>query len=205
MGEKSYEAMREEYNRLLAQALTGDRAAFTAFVEKHGDTCRRVIRWMLNRTPLRPLVDSNDILQSVLAGLWAKASAPGLNLDKREDAARYFITVARNKITDKLRKLGAECTHREGRDAAALEGESAVAVADDPGEGVATRDMLDVAKHLMSEDEWYLACARAEGWTWAELAAASDESAEAIRKRHNRALARVAEQMSEGSDNPTSG
>lgn len=59
----------------------------------------------------------------------------------------------------------------------------------------AGRELLEAVSRKLTKDELYLAEQRALGRDWADLAAATGENADALRKKLSRALDRVARQM----------
>jgi RNA polymerase sigma-70 factor (ECF subfamily) len=136
-----------------------------------------------------------DICQSVMGSFFYRAALGQFDLERPEDLIRLLVTMARNKLADQARR---QATERRGKgmvrvgDAAEID----VPGAEPTASRVASaREVLQAAWGQIGADERWLAEQRALGRPWAELAAEVGTTPEALRKKHARALDRVAEQL----------
>jgi len=183
------------FDDLIRRVRLGDSAAAEAVVRRFEAQVRRVVRLRLEHSPLRRHLDSVDICQSVLASFFVRAALGQYDLDSPEGLVRLLSAMARNKLADQARRRqGLPRDPVEGRagsgDIAAAADEAA-----SPSRIVASRDLLDAVRARLRPDEYLLARQRAEGRAWLDIAAEMGESPEALRKRLERALARVAGEL----------
>jgi DNA-directed RNA polymerase specialized sigma24 family protein len=101
---------------------------------------------------------------------------------------KLLKTMAQNKLIDKARKHEPEYGSSQALDSVAEEG-------DTPSQIVAWDEMLQKMRQLLTEEERYLANERGRGREWSEIAADLNASPEALRKRLDRAMNRVAERL----------
>jgi RNA polymerase sigma-70 factor (ECF subfamily) len=183
------------FDDLVRRVRLGEPAAAEALVRRFEPQVRRVIRLRLEHSPLRRHVDSVDICQSVLASFFVRAALGQYDLDSPEGLVRLLTAMARNKLADQARRR--QGLPRDPVETRAGAGDVAEAadVAASPSRVIADRDLLDVVRARLRPDERRLADQRAEGRAWADIAAEMGESAEALRKRLERALARVAREV----------
>ena len=180
---------------LLRRVRSGDPSAAEQLVKSYEPHIRRAVRIHLRDARLRRLLDGADVCQSVLASFFVRAASGQYELDTPEQLVRLLMSMARNKIASRGRKQ--EVVRREERD---LDGSSS-AEGDFPAGGVspsvqvAGRDLLEEVRKRLSEEERFLVDQRALGREWADIAAERGGGAEALRKKHARALDRVAAEL----------
>jgi RNA polymerase sigma-70 factor (ECF subfamily) len=183
------------FDDLVRRVRLGDPAAAETLVRRFEAQVRRVVRLRLEHSPLRRHVDSVDICQSVLASFFVRAALGQYELDSPEGLVRLLTTMARNKLADQARRR--QGMPRDPVEARGGAGDVADAVdaAATPSRIAANRDLLEAVRARLRPDELVLAEQRAAGRAWADIAAEMGESPDALRKRLERALARVAREV----------
>jgi RNA polymerase sigma-70 factor (ECF subfamily) len=173
----------------------GDQAAAAELVRQHEPAIRRAVRIRLVDARLKGLLDSMDICQSVMGSFFYRAALGQFELERPEDLVGLLVTMARNKLADQARR---QATERRGKGMVRIGDVAEIGVAggDPTASRVASdREVLHAAReHLGAVDRW-LAEQRADGRQWADLAAEIGSTPEALRKKHARALDRVARQL----------
>jgi RNA polymerase sigma-70 factor (ECF subfamily) len=155
---------------------------------------RRVVRFRLDPR-LRRLYDSLDICQAVLGKFFVYAAAGQLELETPEQLVKLLAVMARNEVfREGRRQRAARRDHRRDTPADAAEGVMQAAGAT-PSKEVAARELFQEVRRRLTPDERRLLELREQGRDWAAIAAAVGGSAEALRKRLTRALARVMREL----------
>ncbi len=179
---------------LLERFRAGDPAAAAELVAAYEPHLRRVIRLRIRDSRLRRLFDSADICQSVLANFFARLSLGQYDLESPAQLARLLETMARNKLATQARK--AQVTRRDEREISDENGMLAPAV---PGpsftEQLAWNELAQIVRSRLSDSERGLSDLRAAGCEWGEIAARVGGTAEASRKRLERAFDRVVREL----------
>jgi DNA-directed RNA polymerase specialized sigma24 family protein len=180
--------------RALIQRVRGrDEEASAEVVRLCEGTIRRVARGRLKHSGLARLLGVMDICQAVLADLFAGVARGQFELRSPQALRGLVATMARNRITDQLRKRHNELGHRSPLRAGRWEIAEGVP---DPGPGpeaiVAQRDLARAVLRRLSEPMRHLADQWCAGQNWAEIAAGTGDSADALRKRLTRGLRRAA-------------
>jgi DNA-directed RNA polymerase specialized sigma24 family protein len=169
-----------------------DEAAVARLVEEYGPMLGRVIAKKLAGFGLGRLLDAEDIADWVLGRFCVLAAAGHFQLAQPEDLRKLLVTMARNRLRDRARHFcpdGRRGPEQEPSGGKALE--EWTAAEQDPGESLARQELFDKLRWHLSEEEWRLASARAEGQSWEELAAAWGQCADTLRMRLRRAVERV--------------
>lgn len=180
---------------LVDLARQGDQAAFAELVRRFEPEVRRFIRLKLTDPALCRRVDDSDIFQSVLANFYVKLRAGDYDLQEPSNLAALLTVLARNKIIDHARK---PAVRRGQSNEAALLG--LLDSAETPSVEMAIEELLARARQFLNGEELLLIEWRKEGKEWPEIAALRGCSAEAARKRYERAVSRVREQLGLGED-----
>src|SRR5207244_8854167 len=89
----------------------GDEQAATELVRLYEPEIRREVRLRLRDSRLRRDFDSVDICQSVLASFFVRAALGQYELEKPEQLIKLLVTMTRNKLIGKIRKM-----HSQTRD-----------------------------------------------------------------------------------------
>jgi RNA polymerase sigma factor (sigma-70 family) len=179
---------------LLGRLRAGDPDAARELVEAYEPHLRRMIRLRIRDSRLRRLFDSADICQSVMANFFARLSLGQYDLESPAQLVRLLETMARAKVAAQARK--AQVTRRDERD---LDGHdetrTPLAPGPSPAEQVAWRELIEVVRGRLSEEERRLSDLRAAGCEWTEVALEVGGTAESTRKRLERAFDRVASEL----------
>lgn len=185
-----------EFLQLIAGVKNGDERAAAELVRHFEPEVRRFIRFRLSSPALRRTFDSLDICQSVLLKFFVEVSAGRLELQEPGQLAALLVTMARNKLTDRVREA-----HADRRDARrlALGGDEPLQSIPNSGESpsdvLIAREVLAAIDERLDDGERYLVHQRMAGRAWDDLAAELGSSSEAIRKRMTRALDTAANEL----------
>lgn len=187
-GEKSF-------GELMAQVRAGDNDAATLLVRHYEPHIRRVVRVRLTSPALKRQIGDTDICQSVLGDFFVRAALGQFDLNSPEQLIKLLAVMTRNKLVNQVEKHRA--ARRDVRRVEQLDvGELAVAADEEtPSRLVAGRELLAVFRARLTEEERYLADARAQGRPWPELAAELGAQVDALRKRLARAIDRVSAEL----------
>jgi RNA polymerase sigma-70 factor (ECF subfamily) len=183
------------FSDLLRRVRQGDQEAAVELVRRHESAIRRTVRVRLVDARLKGVLDSMDICQSVLGSFFCRAALGQFTLEKPEDLIRLLVTMARNKVADQARR---QATRRRGQGKFRAGDAAEIDVAGtDPtaSRTVSARELLQAAWDRLSTEERWLAEQRVLERPWAELAAEVGTTPEALRKKHTRALDRVAQEL----------
>jgi RNA polymerase sigma-70 factor (ECF subfamily) len=180
---------------LIRRVRAGEEEAAAELVRRYEPAIRRAVRFRLGNARLGPLLDSMDICQSVLASFFVRAAAGQYELDQPDQLLKLLVGMARNKLAFQARKHHAQ--RRDVRRVRAVGDDDGQLTAADatPSRKVAARELLVELQRRLSDDERQLVEWRQQGLEWAEIAERLHGSAEALRKKHARALDRVAQEL----------
>jgi RNA polymerase sigma factor (sigma-70 family) len=188
---------RTPFAELMRQVRAGNEQAAEELVKQYEPQIRRRIRMQMNGSSVQRFLDSGDIFQSVAINFFVKATAGDFELNHPAQLAALLMTMAHNKLLDKIR-------HEKRMVIAgdlSLVAAQVVAEDDTPSRQVALKDLFQQVMARLSPDERALADQRfAEGLGWAEIQASqkTETNKEALRKRLERGLSRVLEEMGHG-------
>ncbi len=152
-----------EFPELLKRVRLGDQDAAVELVRRYESSIRRAVRLKLVDSRMTNALDSMDICQSVMGSFFYRAALGQYEMEKPEDLVRLLVTMARNKLTDQVRK---QMTERRGK---GMPRRSDVAEIELPGRDptasrvVSAREVLDAAMGRLSEEERWIAEQRS-GW-----------------------------------------
>jgi RNA polymerase sigma-70 factor (ECF subfamily) len=186
----------QDFHALIRRVRAGDPDAAARLVRDYEPEIRRTIRVRLGDAHMRRTLDSMDICQSVLANLFVRLAHGQFDLEDPTDLLKLLVRMARNKLVEKVRREHAE--RRGGGHAAAGNADMLAEVADDaaaPSQVVADRELVIEVRRRLSAEERELAELRGQGLGWGEIAAARGDSPERLRKKLERALDRVAQEL----------
>jgi RNA polymerase sigma-70 factor (ECF subfamily) len=171
---------------------SGDGRAAADLVRRYEPLIRCEARLRMTDPRLARQFDSADICQSVLASLFVRAACGQLDIDRPDNLIGLLLTMTRNKVASKARRLRArpaDCRVDEGADVGALVVASA---RDDPARVALGRDLVDWIRIHLDPEGRRIADLRVGGASWDEVAAALGGTAEGRRKQLARALDRAA-------------
>jgi DNA-directed RNA polymerase specialized sigma24 family protein len=180
---------------LIRRVRAGDDQASAELVRLYEPAIRIAVRVRLNDPGLRRLFDSMDICQSVLGSFFIRAALGQFELDKPDQLLKLLVTMARNRLTSHARQeQAARRDYRRTEPVRPGSGEIA-----DPGPSpsdvVAGKELLQIFRGRLSEEENQLAEERALGKSWKEIAAERGGSPDGLRMQLGRAVDRVAQEM----------
>jgi RNA polymerase sigma-70 factor (ECF subfamily) len=184
----------QSFRELIARVRNGDDRAAEELVGRYESTIRMAIRVRLDQSDLRRLLDSVDICQSVLANFFVRAASGQFDLDTPAQLIKLLVTMARNRLINHVHHQQAarrDCRRRDGN---AQVGDIAD-LGPSPSQVIAYRELLEVFRGRLTEEERKLADLRALGRSWKEVAVAAGGHPEALRFRLTRALDRVAREL----------
>ena len=179
---------------LVVRVRNGDAEAATELVRRYEPAIRRVVRVRLGGR-MAALFDSMDVCQSVLGSFFLRVAAGQYQLETPEDLLKLLATMARNKLAFQVRRQKAQ-KRDVGRDVTAgISTDQLATTEPTPSRRAEVRDLLGELDRRLTADERQLVDLRNQGHEWEEIAERLSGSAEALRKKHSRALDRVAKEL----------
>src|SRR5262245_20178093 len=184
------------FTEFLAHIRAGDEQATAELFRQYEPLIRREIRMQLEDQQLRRLFDSMDVCQLVLFSFFRRAAKGEYDLERPEELVALLVTMARNKLAEAARKEHREC--RDRRRVAEKAAEHLENVPDseaDPGEILASEELLEQFRRALSEEERQIVELRSEGLSWEDVAAQLGGTAQARRMQLRRAFERVVREV----------
>lgn len=191
---------RDGYAEFIRRIRAGDDRAAEELVHRYEPEIRLEIRSRLRlRNPrLRRVFDSMDVCQSVLASFFVRAAVGEFDLDDPRQLVPLLVGIARNKLAERVRYH--QRLRRDVRrvDGATPEETDLGAAGESPSQVVSRRELLELVRARLSDDERQVVELRARGLDWADVAGALGGTAEGRRKQLARAVARVGHDLGLG-------
>ena len=131
-----------------------------------------------------------DICQSVFGRFFRGAADGSLEMQKPEQLLALLVTMTRNRVIDEHRKQNAQ-KRKLNDEGAPVDPAEVAAEAHGPHTVAALQEMLIEVRSRLSPEELVIADLRSAGKSWQEVQDEVGEPHEALRKRFERALARV--------------
>jgi RNA polymerase sigma factor (sigma-70 family) len=182
------------FTELVRRIRTGDPDAAAELVRRYEPAIRRVVRVRLGGR-MAALFDSMDVCQSVLGSFFLRVAAGQYKLDTPDDLLKLLATMARHKLAYQVRRQKAQ-KRDIGRDAPdAVPADQLAASDPSPSRRAVHRELLAELERRLTPEELELVNLRNQGHEWDEIAERLNGSAEALRKKHTRALDRVAKEL----------
>jgi len=184
-------AGQDDFLDLIRRVRSGDEDAATALVAQFEPFILRVVRFRMRHRGdydrLRHDVGSIDVCQSVFKSLFARLKDGRFDLNQPKDIEKLLSAMIRFKIANKARRLSV--VWREVRsDPAPTEH---VDPRPGPEKSVDDKDLSEIIFKLFSVDELEILNRRLDDQSWPDIAAAVGGTAEALRKKLERAFERV--------------
>jgi DNA-directed RNA polymerase specialized sigma24 family protein len=183
-----------DFAQLVTRAQQGDADAMERLLKEYGDAIQREIRFCLLDQRLRRVVGESDVFQSVIAQFALKLREGQYHFDTPSDLVGLLKTMARTHVAHLARFW--QVRRRDLRKDTQLDAEGITepAAGDPTASSVAARvELLEHALGHLTDRDRQILYWRQEGVTWPEIARRlTVPSPEALRKQHERALARVA-------------
>lgn len=186
----------DDFPELIRRIRAGDPDAAATLVRQYEPEIRRTIRVRLRDNRLRRLLDSMDFCQSVLGNFFARVAVGQFDIDQPDQVLKLLVTMAHNKLNDQARRH-----HAQRRDARRQEVGTPELLAEQPDNAsspsqiVAGRELLDLVRQELTEEERFLADQRALGRDWADIAAERGGTPDQLRMKLHRAIERVTEKL----------
>jgi RNA polymerase sigma factor (sigma-70 family) len=191
-------ASDESFKDLIRRVRAGEEDAAVELVRRYEPEIRREVRLRLTDPALRRVVDSMDICQSVLGNFFARAALGQFDLGEPKQLLGLLVTMARNRLTDWTRRqhAGRRDQSRElSLNGEALRGHELCSQDPTPSQLLVGKDLLEQVRVRMTDVERRIAERRITGSDWTQIAAEMGGSPEAVRKRFERAVDRVAGEL----------
>ena len=185
----------QAFRDLLAKVRAGDQQSATELIGQYDAELRRAVRVRLTDPRLRRVVDTADVCQSVLAQFFVRVAAGEFDLERPEQLLHLLVRMARNKLLDKVRRQQADKRDQRRVEAGAVPMDEIAGKAPGPDRIVASQDLLQTVRRLLTDDERKLADERGQGREWNDIAKEMGTQPDAIRKRLSRGLDRVLAQL----------
>src|SRR5438552_708079 len=94
----------QTFHDLIRRVRNGEEEAAADLVHQYEADVRRVVRFRLNNSSLKQLLDSVDIWQSVMANFFVRVALGQFELDTPDKLRKLLVTMACNKLNDQARK-----------------------------------------------------------------------------------------------------
>jgi DNA-directed RNA polymerase specialized sigma24 family protein len=114
-------------------------------------------------------------------------------LHSADDLCKLLAVMARNQVISLSRR--ADVRLRQEWQPPDGDGDESPSPEEGPGRRAEARALFEQVCRRLTEEERWLAEQRLQGRPWADIAAERCASAEALRKKHDRALERVAQEF----------
>lgn len=188
-------ATDESFAQLLARVRAGNAAAAEELVERYEPVLRRMVHVKLVGERLRRLFDSEDICQSVLASFFVRAALGQYDLTEPDDLLKLLAVMARNKVVNKARRIEASGQAGDRVPLADLSNSVLTSGSAGPSRHAALKDLLEEVRRRLPREENRMLDLRQQGVAWAEIAEQIGEKPDTLRKRLNRAVDLVAQEL----------
>jgi RNA polymerase sigma-70 factor (ECF subfamily) len=179
---------------LLQRLRAGDEAAAAEFFRTYEPHVRRVVRARMRIDRLRRVSDSSDLCQAVLASFLIRAAVGRYEIAGSGALKALLARVASNKVAELARRpeFQRSVYPIAGPDE---EGVDPVAREAGPASQIAFNELFQRASELLTASERRIAELRQLGRGWTEIGAELGETADAVRKRLDRALKRIVQEL----------
>jgi RNA polymerase sigma factor (sigma-70 family) len=186
------------FHDLIQRLRRGDCDAAQTLVDQYGGAIRREIRFSLLDSRLRRVVSESDLCQSVIAEFIVGLYAGKYEFESPESLGGLLRTIARCRVAAAARfwrskKRDVRQQVDLGSQMARLPSMSNAT----PSQIVAHRELLSEVRRRLDPRDAKILQWRQQGKSWAEIAAdvGDGSSAGAIRKRYERAINRLADDL----------
>ena len=103
--------------------------------------------------------------------------------------------MARNKLSDQIRREHAECRDNRRLEPGDVRDRDVMGTVPSPSRVASARDLLDECRRRMSDEERRVADLRSQGREWPEIAADVGGQPDALRKKMDRTVNRIAREL----------
>jgi RNA polymerase sigma factor (sigma-70 family) len=180
----------EAFLDLIRRVRAGDEQACVELVRGYERFIRRVVRLRLP-AQLAAVCSASDICQTVLGSLFARLRLGEFDLNTPEQLIQLLSSMGRNKVLKAIRHEHADCRDVRQREATPVEDHAVADANAMPSVQAAHAELIRKVETLLSEPERQLIELVRQGLKWPEIGARLGETAEAVRKRHERTRADI--------------
>jgi RNA polymerase sigma-70 factor (ECF subfamily) len=186
----------DSFVALMARVRAKDEQAAADLIRLYEPAVRRVVRIQMRDPRLRRTFDSMDICQSIFGSFFIRVSLGQFELSTPDDLRKLLVVMARNKVIAHARRPHVN-RQKELQPDSGDSGAVGGPVSPEPGPSrqAEARDLLEQVRSRLTEEERWLSDQRAQGRPWSEIAAERNGSLEALRKKLERALDRVSQEL----------
>lgn len=179
-----------QFGDLIRRVRSGDNQAVAELVRCYEPALLHAVRGRLARSCVRHLLHPQDICQQVWADFFPRMAAGRFHLEQPCHLRSLLQAMARNHLLKQIDRLR---TRRRGGLPTPVRPAKYGLIdhGDGPVHEVILKELLQKVQSLLSPEEWHLAAQRAQGWSWAEIAAAHGGTADGLRVRFARVARRV--------------
>ena len=182
------------FTELIERVRSGDEQAASQLVQEFEPVVRRELRFRLRDSSARRELDSMDISQSVLTNFFLRVATRQYDLKEQSDLVKLLVTMTRNKVAEELRRR-----HRQRRDSRrtvlGVEGMPVASADPTPSRVLAAKEILELVRQGLSEEERRLVDLRCLGQSWDEIANSLGGSPDARRKQVARAIDEIVHKL----------
>jgi RNA polymerase sigma-70 factor (ECF subfamily) len=186
----------DQFFELMKRTKNGDQDAARRLVAEYEPEIRRAARLRLTNSKLRRIVDSIDICQSVFGRFFASATSDAFHLESPTQLLMLLTTMTRNRVIDEHRRQ-TTAKRAANQVAEALEMNDFADDSPGPRTAAAAKELLTEVRSRLSADELAIADRRNAGHSWDEIATDLNASPDSLRKRLERALQRVRNELND--------
>lgn len=187
----------DDFQELIQRVRGGDEEAVHDLWRDYQPLLQREIRLRLHDPRLRRRLDESDICQSVMASFFARVQVGQFELENADQLRHLLAQMARNKLASQVRRHGAE--RRDYRRAGELPESSRFElrnhVTASPSHIVTWKELLQRFRAQLNDEERKMAELRADGKSWAQIAAFLGGTPDGRRLQFSRAIKRVSEEL----------
>jgi RNA polymerase sigma-70 factor (ECF subfamily) len=180
---------------LVDRVRSGDEQAATDLVRRVESALGRCLRVWMRDPRVRRRYDCSDVCQSVLVSFMLRLQLGQYELGSSEDVLKLLTVMARNKFLNLLERENAQ--KRDSRRDTGCTADD-LGVADDgssPSFQIILQELAEQARQRLAPDEQRLVELRNQERGWDEIGAELNLSPDAARKKHGRAVERVAKAL----------
>lgn len=188
----------EGFGELIRRIRCGDAEAAATLIRMYESDLRIIARSRLTNPEVRRILDSMDVCQSVLGTFFARATVGQFSLDTPEQLLKLLSTMVRNKVIDYARRQAVKQRHIGRQVDVFPESLSLAATQDTPSVIVAARELAEDLRRRFTGEELAIIDRRNDGLGWDDVSLQLHESPEALRKKMERAIRRVAQEAGPG-------
>jgi RNA polymerase sigma-70 factor (ECF subfamily) len=183
------------FESLLERVRAGDEAAEEDFFRTYAPHVRKVVGAVMRLESMRRFADSSDICQSVMASFFVRAALGQYDVATPRELIALLSRMARNKVASLARQPERRMLVVPVA-APDLSGVDPPDTAKGPASQVMWKELLQNVRERFTDEERRVSDLRMLGFKWEEVSEKLGVNADAARKRLDRALERVARELS---------